>query len=192
MNQTLSQQVANWDCLAINNMGLAIMHIYTSKSSKTLRSHSSSSMTLELCRQRGDCRCIRFFLMRTESKIKGCRLAPLFHSLSQKVAKRWPRLGYKRKKILRFRSFWVICKISLVPGTGLEPALLSEHAPETCASTNSATRAGSIPSVWNESFWLCPGQDLNLHRLWRLPPQSSVSTNSTTWALFPFRKRMQK
>ncbi len=31
---------------------------------------------------------------------------------------------------------------SVVPGTGLEPALLSEHAPETCASTNSATRAG--------------------------------------------------
>ena len=32
-------------------------------------------------------------------------------------------------------------KFSLVPGTGLEPALLSEHAPETCASTNSAIRA---------------------------------------------------
>ncbi len=38
-------------------------------------------------------------------------------------------------------------KFSLVPGTGLEPALLSEHAPETCASTNSATRAGSIPTL---------------------------------------------
>ena len=36
----------------------------------------------------------------------------------------------------------------LVPGTGLEPALLSEHAPETCASTNSATRAsGRVPSL---------------------------------------------
>ena len=33
-----------------------------------------------------------------------------------------------------------------VPGTGLEPALLSEHAPETCASTNSATRA----SLWSQ------------------------------------------
>ena len=34
----------------------------------------------------------------------------------------------------------------VVPGTGLEPALLSEHAPETCASTNSATRA----SLWSQ------------------------------------------
>ena len=30
---------------------------------------------------------------------------------------------------------------SVVPGTGLEPAHLSIHAPETCASTNSAIRA---------------------------------------------------
>ena len=40
----------------------------------------------------------------------------------------------KKKKVVK-PSF-------LVPGTGLEPALLSEHAPETCASTNSAIRAG--------------------------------------------------
>ena len=34
--------------------------------------------------------------------------------------------------------------------------------------------------------FLCPGQDLNLHALKRaLPPQSSVSTNSTTWAGVP-------
>ena len=82
-----------------------------------------------------------------------------------------------KKKTFWRRSFL------LVPGTGLEPALLSEHAPETCASTNSATRAGSIPSLGMNLSDLCPGQDLNLHRLWRLPPQSSVSTNSTTWAL---------
>ena len=31
--------------------------------------------------------------------------------------------------------------ISSVPRTGLEPACLSTHAPETCASTNSATWA---------------------------------------------------
>ena len=30
---------------------------------------------------------------------------------------------------------------ALVPKTGLEPACLSTHAPETCASTNSATWA---------------------------------------------------
>ena len=45
----------------------------------------------------------------------------------------------------------------LVPGTGLEPAHLSIHAPETCASTNSAIRAsGSIPTlgIWG-SFQNC-------------------------------------
>ncbi len=46
-----------------------------------------------------------------------------------------------------------------VPGTGLEPALLSKYAPETYASTNSAIRAGYIDSGG------CPGQDLNLHDL---------------------------
>ena len=30
---------------------------------------------------------------------------------------------------------------NVVPRTGLEPACLSTHAPETCASTNSATWA---------------------------------------------------
>ncbi len=101
-----------------------------------------------------------------------------FVSFLEKVAKRWPRLGYKRKKILRFHSFRVTCKISLVPGTGLEPAHLSIHAPETCASTNSAIRAsGRIPNHLESVvgiasdcrqlfplFW-CPGQDLNLHAL---------------------------
>ena len=107
------------------------------------------------------------------------------------MAKLWPKLGHKRKKILHFHSFRVTCKISLVPGTGLEPALLSEHAPETCASTNSATRAsGRVPTLGTfvvkknntkvvfcaqDKTWTCTA-------LRRLPPQSSVSTNSTTWA----------
>ena len=66
----------------------------------------------------------------------------------------------------------------LVPGTGLEPALLSEHAPETCASTNSATRASGRVSLLrlgdkksNSSLLLlCPGQDLNLHPVTRTTP----------------------
>ena len=33
---------------------------------------------------------------------------------------------------------------SVVPGTGLEPALLSKYAPETYASTNSAIRARGV------------------------------------------------
>ena len=69
---------------------------------------------------------------------------PFSFPFSEKVAKRWPKLGYKRKKILLFHSFRVTCKISLVPGTGLEPALLSKYAPETYASTNSAIRAFTL------------------------------------------------
>ncbi len=38
----------------------------------------------------------------------------------------------------------------LVPGTGLEPAHLSIHAPETCASTNSAIRA-----LFVSGFFVC-------------------------------------
>ena len=41
-------------------------------------------------------------------------------------------------------------KFSLVPGTGLEPAHLSIHAPETCASTNSAIRA-----LFVSGFFVC-------------------------------------
>ena len=122
----------------------------------------------------------------------GVKRHPFFVSFLEKVAKLWPKLGYKRKKILLFRSFWTTCKISLVPGTGLEPAHLAIHAPETCASTNSATRAGRIPISRNlvlensdcRQLFLSGAQD----KTWTctpvtaLPPQSSVSTNSTTWA----------
>ena len=39
----------------------------------------------------------------------------------------------------------------------------------------------------NISAFKCPGQDSNLHeRNCSLPPQSSVSTNFTTWADLPF------
>ena len=50
----------------------------------------------------------------------------------------------------------------MVPRTGLEPACLSTHAPETCASTNSATSPISIKAL-NYSHLLCPEQDSNLH-----------------------------
>ena len=50
--------------------------------------------------------------------------------------------GYKKKD--RLSVFF------LVPGTGLEPAHLSIHAPETCASTNSAIRA-----LFVSGFFVC-------------------------------------
>ena len=39
-------------------------------------------------------------------------------------------------------SSWTALNIHLVPKAGLEPARISPHAPQTCASTNSATWAG--------------------------------------------------
>ena len=41
-----------------------------------------------------------------------------------------------------------------VPRTGLEPARLAAHAPETCASTNSATWALRIAFLHREAFRL--------------------------------------
>ena len=38
------------------------------------------------------------------------------------------------------------------------------------------------PRENHKVFCWCPGQDLNLHSQGPLPPQSSVSTNFTTWA----------
>ena len=44
-----------------------------------------------------------------------------------------------------------ISSLILVPRTGLEPACLSTHAPETCASTNSATWAYTTERYrWSE------------------------------------------
>ena len=51
---------------------------------------------------------------------KVCRKAhPFFIPFLEKVAKRWSKMGYKRKKILHFRSFGVTCKNSLVPAAVL-------------------------------------------------------------------------
>ena len=41
----------------------------------------------------------------------------------------------------------ITCEEKRVPRTGLEPARLAAHAPETCASTNSATWALFITSL---------------------------------------------
>ena len=70
-----------------------------------------------------------------------------------------------------------------VPETGLEPALLSKYAPETYASTNSAIRANS---TYLNNLYFVSTTRLELARLAAPPPQSGVSTNSTTWTLFRF------
>ena len=81
---------------------------------------------------------------------------------------------------------------SFVPKTGVEPARLSTHAPETCASTNSATWASierktrlelATPTLarlcstnWAISALKVKRRRLELPRLAALPPQSSAST----------------
>jgi hypothetical protein len=68
------------------------------------------------------------------------------------------------------------------------------HAPETCVSTNFTTSAKrlKVPNlklhqIWNNKFeilnLLVPRTGLEPAHLAALPPQSSVSTNFTTWAL---------
>ncbi len=68
---------------------------------------------------------------------------------------------------------------SLMPGNwDLDPSTFGEAtgAPtDTTVPEYGTTAAG-------ETDW-CPGRDSNPHGLRPLPPQSSVSTNSTTWAL---------
>ena len=85
-----------------------------------------------------------------------------------------------------------------MPKEGLEPSCLATHAPETCVSTNFTTSAAQVVPSFKDQV----SGKLNLLKLetfvletdcaqdWTrtstpvkaLPPQSSVSTNFTTWA----------
>ena len=51
-------------------------------------------------------------------------------------------------------SCWITCEEKRVPRTGLEPARLAAHAPETCASTNSATWAFIITNLFVMLFFV--------------------------------------
>ena len=51
-------------------------------------------------------------------------------------------------------SCWITCEEKRVPRTGLEPARLAAHAPETCASTNSATWAFLITNLFVMLFFV--------------------------------------
>ena len=87
----------------------------------------------------------------------------------------------------------------MVPKEGLEPSRLAAHAPETCASTNSATsvslqtEAGYAPqlkTIFPESGisypeieeFVVPGTGLEPAQLAPYAPQTYVSTNFTTRA----------
>ena len=89
----------------------------------------------------------------------------------------WPKLGHKRERILHFTHFESFAK-----------SFRARNRTWTCTSFDTRTWNVRVYQFRHPGFLLfclfqvCPGQDLNLHRLWRLPPQSSVSTNSTTWA----------
>ena len=55
-----------------------------------------------------------------------------------------PNLG----KVVLYQLSYFRILLSSVPKKGLEPSRLSAHAPETCASTNSATWAWDLDSKY--------------------------------------------
>ena len=82
---------------------------------------------------------------------------------------------------------------SVVPGTGLEPALLAKYAPETYASTNSATRALlSKESIFAMLFPLVPRTRLELARRYRHYPLKVACIPISPPGLSSLRKRLQK
>ena len=77
----------------------------------------------------------------------------------------------------------VTCKsISNVPKTGLEPAHLTAHAPETCASTNSATWAlnQNWYSCLNTNYWLLVERKTGFE-----PATPTLARSCSTTELFP-------
>ena len=82
----------------------------------------------------------------------------------------------------------VTCKsISNVPKTGLEPEHLTAHAPETCASTNSATWAlnQNWYSCLNTNYWLLVERKTGFE-----PATPTLARSCSTTELFPhFFKR---
>ena len=77
---------------------------------------------------------------------------------------------------------WACGALRFSPGTAASdclPGLTTDRIP----GISSCIKEKAL----NISAFKCPGQDSNLHeRNCSLPPQSSVSTNFTTWADLPF------
>ncbi len=109
-----------------------------------------------------------------------------------------PRIFSRRKMCLwqRFRRHWGIarsrlrCAICVWTWGALR--FSPGAAASDCLPGLTTDRIPGISSYIKEkalifSAFKCPGQDSNLHeRNCSLPPQSSVSTNFTTWADLPF------
>ena len=78
---------------------------------------------------------------------------------------------------------WITCEEKRVPRTGLEPARLAAHAPETCASTNSATWALFITSLLVMLFFV-----QHVERKTGLGPATPTLARlcSTNWAISAF------
>ena len=97
---------------------------------------------------------------------------------------RKPKKEKTERKLVSFSS---------VPGTGLEPALLAKYAPETYASTNSATRALlSKESIFAMLFPLVPRTRLELARRYRHYPLKVACIPISPPGLSSLRKRLQK
>src|SRR6266498_248112 len=87
---------------------------------------------------------------------RGHRTAPSFQSGQHTVTCQMTMDGYyygreERCNVSKKGSSRAFVSFVMVPKAGLEPARLSPHAPQTCASTNSATWAMNTVSLLGRS-----------------------------------------
>ena len=127
---------------------------------------------------------------------QGCALPTELFSINWKLMVKRRRLELPRRnwhyplKVARLpippplhQVHWITCEEKRVPRTGLEPARLAAHAPETCASTNSATWA-----------FLRKGQSLTLFFVQKVERKTGLGPAtptlarlcSTNWAISAF------
>ena len=80
-------------------------------------------------------------------------------------------------------SCWTALHVDLVPKAGLEPARISPHAPQTCASTNSATWAKNSPYLaflaGEVGAAAVPVITEDRGRAWRIANAIEVTTKAT-------------
>ena len=103
--------------------------------------------------------------------------------LWQRSRRHW---GIARSRLRCAICVWACGALRFSPGAAASdclPGLTTDRIPGISSYKSSYTKEKALIF----SAFKCPGQDSNLHeRNCSLPPQSSVSTNFTTWADLPF------
>ena len=109
-----------------------------------------------------------------QSFLTVCSLYQMFLWNLQNMTKLWPNLGYKRRRVLYFRSFWVTYKTLWCPEQDLNlHSFRNTHLKRARLPIPPPGLVGfQSLGIWLwDAFWLssalslfwCPGQDLNLH-----------------------------